>query len=599
MAPKMGESITIEYTPIAADIKWAEQSKNLHAVFYAFNQDADAPVATEIPLVKTNSRWSGKFNPAADAVFGLIKVGDGIRYDNNHEMYWNVIMHGTNGRPVKDAHLKAAVAAFGMLPVECRRRQDFQEAEDELQEEVKLYPGNTAAQVNLVMIQRQNQTIDEIEAKARLEQIVSGKTSYSTVMEAMGIAQAYQQIGKPEEAVRVNQEASIKFPGSKIEEQWKLEKLSKSASVEGFLNEISIHLAAYPKTFAKQNLLDAAVQTSARQGNLRELIAFMEKTPGIPAVTYYQAVNYVGSNDSLRADAYHLIEKGLVASEDLSVRPSYISTTEWKEQQRISKSLLYFVRGAILADEGKQSEGLTALETSIELGGDQTEKSVYDVYVKTLVSMNKKKEAVSIAAKAIAKGAAAQGVLDSYRSLRREQSADSVAVETDLAALRQQARTVIAAELSRSMLNQPPIDGALTTLDGRPLKISDWKGKVVLIDFWATWCGPCRKSFPSMQKLYETYKNNPNVTFAIVNVWERTEDRLKVVNDFLQKNPNLKFPVYMDKDDSVVGRYGVTGIPTKFFLGKDGRIQFKEVGYLPEEQFIEESSNRIELLLAQ
>jgi thioredoxin-related protein len=53
----------------------------------------------------------------------------------------------------------------------------------------------------------------------------------------------------------------------------------------------------------------------------------------------------------------------------------------------------------------------------------------------------------------------------------------------------------------------------------------------------------------------------------------------------------------MDPTDSVVSKYGVTGIPSKFILGKDGRIQFKEVGMMPEEQFLEETSNKIELLL--
>jgi thiol-disulfide isomerase/thioredoxin len=102
-----------------------------------------------------------------------------------------------------------------------------------------------------------------------------------------------------------------------------------------------------------------------------------------------------------------------------------------------------------------------------------------------------------------------------------------------------------------------------------------------------------------MQKLYEMYKGNPNVVFAIVNVWERTEDRMKIVQDFLSKSPELSFPVYFDMDDSVVSKYGVTGIPTKFFLGKDGRIQFKEVGLAPDEQFIEDSSKKIDVLLAQ
>ncbi|MBU3679941.1 MAG: TlpA family protein disulfide reductase, partial [Candidatus Kapabacteria bacterium] len=112
-------------------------------------------------------------------------------------------------------------------------------------------------------------------------------------------------------------------------------------------------------------------------------------------------------------------------------------------------------------------------------------------------------------------------------------------------------------------------------------------------------CGPCRQSFPSLQKLYERYRTNPNVVIAVVNVWEKSSDRVQTVKDFLAKNTGLTFPMYLDKTDAVVGNYGVTGIPTKFYLGKDGRIQFKEVGLHPEEQFLEEATLRIEALLNQ
>ncbi|MBI2793444.1 MAG: redoxin family protein [Ignavibacteria bacterium] len=599
MSPKIAEPITIEYVPVDADVAWATSSKNFHAVFFAFNRDAEAPVAVEIPLSKSDKRWTGKFTPASDVVYGLIKVGDGIRYDINGEMFWNVLIHDAKGKILRDAHLKAGIAAFGMLPQECRRKQDLEEAEAEMLEEVKLYPNNTAAQVNLVMLQKNNKEIDATEANARLKEIADGTKTFSSVVEAISISQAYKQIGNTEEAMRVMREASSKFPGSKIEEQSKLEELANATNVTAYLHAINVHLLAFPKTFAKQNLLDAAIQSAARGGNMRELVAFLDNTPGISAITIYQAVNYIGANDSLRKDSYRLIDKGLAATSDVSIRPTYISSSEWNEQQRISKSLLYFVKGAILSDEGKDEEGLAALKTAVELGGDQTDKSVYEQYVKTLVKVGRKKEAANIASAAISKGAATQGVFDAFRTLMREQGMDSASAEVELGKLRDQSRKLLARELTRSMLNQPMIDGALTTLDGRPLRISDWKGKVVLIDYWATWCGPCRKSFPAMQKLFEMYRNNPEVTFAIVNVWERGDDRVKIVNDFLKNNPSLTFPVYLDTNDSVVSKYGVTGIPTKFFLGKDGRIQFKEVGYLPEEQFLEESTNRIELLLAQ
>jgi thiol-disulfide isomerase/thioredoxin len=176
---------------------------------------------------------------------------------------------------------------------------------------------------------------------------------------------------------------------------------------------------------------------------------------------------------------------------------------------------------------------------------------------------------------------------------------DSVEINKRETALRQSGRTVLAQRVVREMLNQPLIDGTFATPDGAPMKISDWKGKVVIIDYWATWCGPCRQSFPSLQKLYERYKTNPNVAFAVVNVWERSDDRAKTVRDFLKANATLTFPMYIDEKDEVVRKYGVTGIPTKFYLGKDGRVQFKEVGFTPEEQFLEDATTRIEALLAQ
>ena len=72
----------------------------------------------------------------------------------------------------------------------------------------------------------------------------------------------------------------------------------------------------------------------------------------------------------------------------------------------------------------------------------------------------------------------------------------------------------------------PRVIQQLKKADGTTFTPDDWKGKVVFLDFWATWCGPCIRSFPGVQKLYDKYKDNPNVVFAIVNVWERVEDQI-------------------------------------------------------------------------
>jgi len=600
MSPKQGEQITIEYTPFEGDKQWVEDSKNFHAVFFGFSQDAESPVAVEVSLKKQKQRWVGTITPSSDIVYGMVKVGNGIRYDNNKELFWSVFIHDAGGRPVNSSHLKAAMACLGMLPAECRRKQDFEEAERELVEETKVHSDNLAAQVHLLMVSQNLQLIDEQEVQVKLQQLTQGTTKPKNVMDAIALAQSYQMLGQTGDAERVMAESATAFPNSKIEEQAKLERLGKATSLPEFVNGITTHLSSYPNTFAKQNLIDAAVSTTTQRGDLKLLVEFLDNTPGLTAMTYYLAVNYIGSQDSLRPDAFRMIEKGFAATKNEKLRPSYVVPSEWAEQQRISTGLLHFVNAAILSSDKSQTEkALQEFATAIEIGGEQTDKAAYDMYIATLVSAGKNSEALKVAKHAISHGAGTQGVLTNYRMLMKNNGADSIAIEKDIASMREDGSKVLVQRLSREMLNQGMIDGTFHTVDGKPLKISDWKGKVVVLDYWATWCGPCRKSFPSMQKLYEKYRNNPNVVFAIVNVWERTPDRTKVVTDFLSSNASLTFPVYIDKDDSVVAKFGVTGIPTKFFLGKDGRIQFKEVGLLPDEQFMEEASNKIDVLLAQ
>jgi thiol-disulfide isomerase/thioredoxin len=102
------------------------------------------------------------------------------------------------------------------------------------------------------------------------------------------------------------------------------------------------------------------------------------------------------------------------------------------------------------------------------------------------------------------------------------------------------------------LLNLSLIDGEIKGLDGKTVKLSSFAGSVVILDYWATWCGPCKMSFPSLQKLYDKYKGNPKVKFAIVNVWEKDADRFKLVKDFLASNPSYKFPMYVDEFLSMV-----------------------------------------------
>jgi cytochrome c biogenesis protein CcmG/thiol:disulfide interchange protein DsbE len=119
-------------------------------------------------------------------------------------------------------------------------------------------------------------------------------------------------------------------------------------------------------------------------------------------------------------------------------------------------------------------------------------------------------------------------------------------------------------------------DFALTTLDGQTVRVSDLRGRPVLVNFWATWCPPCRAELPALQSAYERYGDQ--VTFWGVDVKE-SRDR---VADFVPEF-GLTLPILLDGDGSVSDHlYSVRGIPTTLFLSPDGVVNARHVGPLTE-----------------
>ena len=117
-------------------------------------------------------------------------------------------------------------------------------------------------------------------------------------------------------------------------------------------------------------------------------------------------------------------------------------------------------------------------------------------------------------------------------------------------------------------------DFTLDKMSGGVLDVEELKGKVVFINFWATWCPPCIAEMPSIQKLYDNYKDNPDIAFIILNV-EGPEE--KKVGKFLSKK-GYTFPIYFPNATQIPKVYESNGIPTTFVIGKDGFIAYKKVG---------------------
>ena len=148
------------------------------------------------------------------------------------------------------------------------------------------------------------------------------------------------------------------------------------------------------------------------------------------------------------------------------------------------------------------------------------------------------------------------------------------------------ASLVQAAGLRATDEPQPAADFQLSDLDGQLLRLQDQRGKVVLLNFWATWCHPCLQEMPTMEQLLQTLQQRPFVMWAVA----MKEEREKVA-PFMDKH-HFQFTVLLDRDGAVSARYNLRGLPTTYLIDCHGNTVGWSVG--PQEW----TSEAIHTLLA-
>lgn len=127
---------------------------------------------------------------------------------------------------------------------------------------------------------------------------------------------------------------------------------------------------------------------------------------------------------------------------------------------------------------------------------------------------------------------------------------------------------------------KPAADFTLPTLEGKPFKLSEAKGKVVLLNFWATWCGPCKAEIPSFVELQQQYKNDLLVVGLSV---DDPADKAKV----FATEYKINYPVVLGLGhDDIQDAYGpIYGIPASFLISRDGKVCKRHLGIAPKAQF--------------
>lgn len=131
-------------------------------------------------------------------------------------------------------------------------------------------------------------------------------------------------------------------------------------------------------------------------------------------------------------------------------------------------------------------------------------------------------------------------------------------------------------------------DFELKTLEGKSIKLSDYHGKIVIIDFWATWCGPCRKGVPDLVELQNEYKDK----LVVIGISLDQQNTIKELEPFM-KQYGINYPVVLGTQQVVMDYGNIQAIPTSFLIDQSGNIVDTHIGLVPKSTY----TNMIDKLL--
>jgi thiol-disulfide isomerase/thioredoxin len=326
------------------------------------------------------------------------------------------------------------------------------------------------------------------------------------------------------------------------------------------------------------------------QVNVTKFKEWGEKLPVEMKTSLYNDVSWNWALKDMQMETAKMIseEATRYAKNEVSAptqkKPETITTSQWDKSRKNTYGMFADTYGFIMYKLGKYQEAYPYLKDAA-IDVQQAKNAEYNErYALILEKVETPAKIKAALEPMVREGKSTEKVKEILRNAYVKSNA-SGNVSAYIDELVKEADAKKLEEIRKTMLKYEAAGFVLKNMEGTPVSLASLKGKVVVVDFWATWCGPCKASFPAMQKMVDKYRNDKNVEFLFVDTWENGDDRLKNVKQFIADN-KYSFHVLMDdpkKDNAdeftVVSNYKVDGIPTKFVIDGEGNVRFKSVGY--------------------
>ncbi len=596
--PGPGDSLHIIYTT---------EKKDPKAYYYYAVNDNFYPA--DIPVKNVSGKWEGamRIPDSATAITFAFKTDS--EFDSNNKQGFVLPLYTDEG-----ALLKGTLASMASYYESYYAKSHGVEMEKD--SSVALFKQEFAKHPDILNIWDKTYARilykkDEEEGKKWIEEYMAAYETgeeltdkdYSTLVAMHNI------MGNDSVAEALTEKAIADYPKGTIAKN----KLSRT-----FYNEKDItkrealfkeYAASFNDTDGKNFMLYILAKEYADRGDYETFTTYADQISeeSRDKTSLYNSVAWKLAEEGKDLDfAAEMSKKSLDIIESLRQgagdKPDYLSESQYRENLDGSYRMYADTYALILFKQGQVKEAVKYQEEAI---GEGKSPEVNERYVQFLLASENYGTAREKAEEFIREGVSTEKIKEYLKSAYTENKGSDEGFDVYLSGLEKVARAKILEEVKKNMLDEEAPAFSLKNLDGENVSLSSMKGKVVILDFWATWCGPCKSSFPGMQKAVTKYEDDPGVEFLFIDTWEgdKPEARLKKVKDFIDQN-QYTFHVLLDtpvsegsREFDIVDKYGVEGIPTKVIIGPEGRINFRSVGYSGNnEKLVEELDIMIELL---
>ncbi len=584
--PKPGDVIEFTYES-AGDL--AGSLEPVEAIVYGLGSNGRS--ATDLVLKRKGYKYTGTITTDTSLNFIYLAFFVDRKFDNNNDEGY--FIHLYDDDKITEGSYAGLSQFYQLYAPGTGVARNNEKALAMIQEEMQNYPANrkqhVPAYLKLVMALKKPDAsaIVQKEIEQTLKNGLVNESDYSSLEELYTIAKL------PEQTRLINGLKKERFPNG----SWVVGEAIRKFNAEADPSRKKELLAGIKQKIDTDSAWSGQRKnfTSYQLSYLNSYIAKKDWAGYKAAVAEAGITNKDQLASQYNNAAWRIQESGenLDLAEELSefavlharaetkkpsaTRPMNMTEKQWQRQRENTYAMYADTYGMVMYKQGKFKKALpfakdAMLHWKAEVPDYNTTYAL--LAEKALPAKQYKKELEQF----VVNGKASNEIKEILKRLYKKEHKDPEGFNTYFATLEQASYLKMLEELRKSMLSQAAPSFALLDLDGKEVSASSLKGKVVVVDFWATWCGPCKASFPGMQKMVSKYKEKDDVKFIFVDTWERVENKEKNAADFIASN-KYSFHVLMDNDNKVVEDFKVEGIPTKFVIDKDGLIRFKSVGF--------------------